>query len=134
MGGMDSGIRMRPCSSLGGGYKGPSCARVVLAAWPADVLIAPCNPNAPLCSAGASVQQQAAQLVEAATNLLSQLPVLAEILPAGGPSVLAGGWWAGRRGSTRPRRPFVVSSYGFTAMMGMRLGSQAPHQAPAHQH
>ncbi|KAI7839273.1 hypothetical protein COHA_006971 [Chlorella ohadii] len=33
-------------------------------------------------SAGAPVQERAAQLVDAATNLLSQLPVLAEILPA----------------------------------------------------
>ena len=141
MGGMGNGLGMQPCRSWLGGDTGPSgcCARVMLAAWPADLLIAPCTPNTPLCSAGAPVQQQAAQLVEAATNLLSQLPVLAEILPAGGPSVLAGDSWAGRRGSiTRGFVPCVVfSSCGFAAMPGMRLGSQAPHQARAlapHQH
>ena len=37
-----------------------------------------------VCSAGAGLQQMGEQLVGTATNLLQQLPVLAEILPAGG--------------------------------------------------
>lgn len=37
------------------------------------------------------MQERAAQLVDAATNLLSQLPVLAEILPAGEQLAAEGG-------------------------------------------
>lgn len=39
--------------------------------------------RAPCCSAGAGLQARGEQLLETAVGLLQQLPVLAEILPAG---------------------------------------------------